>query len=277
MKKNRYDFCLPTLGGSWLLVALFIAGSLIFGLILGWAQGISGSAILKAQSLSYILSFVIPFAFIFLKAGQAMNAENAVSRPVDRLDSGGFKPLAFFGVIALAMLALTVIIEPLSTFIPMPDSIKDLFEKIFNNSSTFDLVLSTCILAPLCEEFFCRGIMMRGIMNHSTPWKAIFWSAFIFAAIHMNPWQSIPAFIIGVFFGWIYYRTGSLRATIFLHCLNNSTAVALSKIFPDMGADEGIIDLMPAGQYAVLYAVCLAVAAVCILLLNKKLPHKSDK
>ena len=93
----------------------------------------------------------------------------------------------------------------------------------------------------------------------------------------MNPWQSIPAFIIGVFFGWIYYRTGSLRATIFLHCLNNSTAVALSKIFPEMGADEGIIDLMPAGQYAVLYAACLAVAAGCILLLNKKLPHKSDK
>lgn len=274
MKSNRYDYCLPTLGTSWLLVALFIAGSAIFGLAVGVLQGIfPDSTVLQSQSFSYILSFVVPFAYIYFSAGRerAASLQTESRLPVNRPDFGALRPAAFFVTIALAMLALTIITEPLTTFIPMPDSIRAMFEKIFYDSTLPDLILSTCIMAPLCEEFFCRGTMLRGIRYHSTPWKAILWSAFIFALIHLNPWQSIPAFIIGVFFGWIYYRTGSLWATIFLHCLNNSAAVALSQAFPDLGVDEGIIDLIPAGQYAVLYVAALAVFAGCLLILNKKL------
>ena len=108
------------------------------------------------------------------------------------------------------MLSLSVVIEPTTSFIPMPDSIKAIFEKAFVESALWDMIVSTCILAPLLEELLCRGIMLRGMLaRRKAPWKAIVWSALIFAVMHMNPWQSIPAFLIGLLLGWVYYRTHS--------------------------------------------------------------------
>lgn len=280
MKNSRYQYYQPSLGTSWLLVALFIGSSLIFGVILGAVKMLVPSALTDSTTLAYIVSFVIPFAFIFAMAGKERNmAEFTGTQPValNDPDFGALKPLPFFILLALAILALGVVIEPLTCFIPMPDAVKKLFEELFNNSSIIDTVLSTCILAPLCEEFFCRGIMMRGMAEHMPARKAIFWSAFIFAVIHMNPWQAIPAFLIGLLFGWVYYRTGSLWATIFMHCVNNSTATILSRAMPDMAVDSSFMDILPTGQYIALYAACLAVAAAAIYLLNKKMPEKALK
>ena len=280
MKTSRYNYYQPSLGNSWLLVALFIGGSLIVGMIIGILALVIPLPAIKSDSLSYILSFALPFLYIYLVSGSARNnAPFTGLQPVaiNKPDFGDFKALPFFLLLMLAVLALGVVIEPLTYFIPMPDAVKQLFESIFNNSSTVDLVLSTCILAPLCEEFFCRGMMTRGMAQHGSSKKAIIWSAVIFAVIHMNPWQSIPAFVIGLLFGWVYYRTGSLWATIFMHCVNNTISVILSKTMPDMAVDSSFIDILPTGWYIALYSVCLAITVAAILLLNKKMPKKAIK
>ena len=280
MKTSRYNYYQPSLGNSWLLVALFVGGSLLMGFILGALKLLIPSSIFDWQSLSYIMSFVIPFIYIFIASGNERSmAQFTGLQPVaiNKPDFGDFKALPFFLLLMLTVLALGVVIEPLTYFIPMPEAVKQLFESIFNNSSTADLVLSTCILAPLCEEFFCRGLMTRGMAQHGSAKKAIIWSAVIFAVIHMNPWQSIPAFVIGLLFGWVYYRTGSLWATIFMHCVNNTISVILSKTMPDMAVDSSFIDILPTGWYIALYATCLAITVAAIMLLNKKMPKKALK
>jgi len=275
-KAFRFDYYLPTLGSSWLIVALLIIGSLIFGLMLGFVQRISPEPVWKAQSLAYILTILVPLLFVWKMAGIARNASFG-SEPAVRVNDPDFGSLgapAFFVLTALALLALTTLVEPLTTLIPMPEHFKEVFRLAFVNTKLGDAILGTCILAPLFEELLCRGLMMRGMMQHLSPRSAILWSAFIFAFIHMNPWQAIPAFIFGVFFGWVYWKTRCLWATIFLHCLNNSFSTLLTRILPDLDVDEGIIDILPKDQYILLYIGCAAIFALCLALLVKKLPKR---
>ena len=279
---TKLDWYKPGLGESWIIALTMLLSGLVFGLFIGLMKTISPSAanVWDAQSLSYILTFLFPAVFIAVRANSAktsaiMNGTDpiAVNHPSFG-KAGGF---GAFALAALGMLALSVVIEPLTAILPMPDSIKALFESVFVNTKLWDAILATCILAPILEELLCRGIMLRGMLTRISPWKAIFWSALIFAVIHLNPWQSIPAFIIGFFFGWLYYRTGYLWLTIFLHCLNNSLSTALTRLFPDIEIDQGLIDILPHGTYIIVYAACAVVLAMVIILLHRLLPKKANE
>ena len=268
---KRLDYYYPSLGGSWLLVALLLGGSLVFGLVLGIAQMVFHSPVLSATTLSYLCSMLLPMLFIWLMATRNQK-EGLPAVPVNKPDFGQLKGFPAFALAALAMLSLTVLIDPLTRLMPMPDSIKALFERVFLQTNLTDSIIATCILAPLLEELLCRGMIQRGIARTRSPRSAILWSAFIFALIHMNPWQAIPAFVLGLLFGWIYYRTGCLWLTIFLHWLNNSLSTLLSRTIPDMGMDTGFIDLLPTGGYIALYAGAAAWLFLSLWLLRKHLP-----
>lgn len=261
---NKFSYYKPGVGDSWILVLLFFAGSLILGMIIGfvWPQA--------PQSVSYILSMALPFAYIRLKSGTAFLCEEqpvSLNRPLKDTT----RPAVAVAAAAVAMLALSVVIEPLTQIIPMPDSFKALFEQIFNDSALWDMLLSTCVLAPLLEETLCRGILLRGMLQHTSPVKAILWSALIFAVLHANPWQAIPAFILGTFFGWIYWKTGNLALTMFLHCLNNSISAAVTRIWPDLDIDAGLSDIMDKGPYIAVYVASCVILIVLLYLLNEKI------
>lgn len=268
---KRFNYYAPSLSESWLLVATLMFGMIVIGLLFGiiWPKA--------PQSITYGLGMLFPLVFAF-SAGGRRRKMGAAPVPVSDLHLGEISPLHFAIALFISLIALSVVIEPATAFIPMPEKIKELFARAFLDSTLPDLIISTCILAPLCEELLCRGLIMRGILdNGATPRKAILWSAAIFALIHLNPWQSIPAFAIGIFFGWVYYRSGSLWTTIALHALNNSISVVLSRIWPDMMFDQGLIDILPTGSYIVLYIASAALLFAALSTLNRKLPKLCTK
>lgn len=254
-----FKYCKPSLGESWLLVALLFAGSLAAGFMLRSAP----------QSLSYAVMMLIPLLYCAWMGRQAA-VSGASPLPVDDPHFGRLPAWGLIGIASLALLSLSFVIEPTTSFIPMPDSIKAVFEKAFVDSALWDMVVSTCILAPLLEEFLCRGMMMRGMLTRMHPRKAIFWSALIFAVMHFNPWQSIPAFLVGLLLGWVYWRTHSLWATIFLHCLNNSVSTAISRVWSDLPVDAGWRDVLPPTVYWAVYAGSAVVLAVTLYVLHEK-------
>ena len=260
---QQYKYCKPGVGASWLLVALVFVGSLVGGMLTFAWQTVP-------QSLTYLIMMCFPLAACWWMGAQAQLR----GEPALRVDAPHFGKLGAFGVLALAaiaMLSLSVVIEPTTSFIPMPDSIKAIFEKAFVESALWDMIVSTCILAPLLEELLCRGIMLRGMLaRRKAPWKAIVWSALIFAVMHMNPWQSIPAFLIGLLLGWVYYRTHSLWATIFLHCLNNSISTVISRVWADLPIDAGLKDVLPETTYWIVYVAAALLLAITLVILNEK-------
>lgn len=82
--------------------------------------------------------------------------------------------------------------------------------------------LTIGVAAPLLEEMLFRGIILKFLLKKYAPWKAIVLSAVIFGAFHLNIWQFVGAFLIGIYMGYLYWRTGSLFYPVLLHFLNNS-------------------------------------------------------
>ena len=126
-------------------------------------------------------------------------------------------------------------------------------------------LLCVSVFAPLFEEWLCRGMVLRGLLNakkadgsrRMAPGWAIVISALFFAVIHANPWQAIAAFSLGVLFGYVYYRTGSIWLTMLMHFTNNFFALVLSNI-EGLAEMEGFKDVLPGGLYWAVLVFCAA-------------------
>ena len=123
--------------------------------------------------------------------------------------------------------------------------------------------LVTAIFAPIFEEWLCRGMVLRGLLTKMKPVWAIVISALFFAIIHMNPWQALNAFIIGLVMGYVYYKTGSLLLTMLIHFVNNGTAVVAAQFAGEEEA-EYWFEVLPTGWYIVLVVAGVAVLAACM-------------
>ena len=189
--------------------------------------------------------------------------------PINRANFGKLGiPLTFILLIPLT-LSLSIIVEPIMNWWEMPDWIKNLFESLMTGNIVA-ATLTVAVMAPLLEEWMCRGIIMRGLMYHTGPIIAILWSAFIFGFMHFNPWQGVPAFFLGILFGWIYWRTRSLWAPIFMHFVNNGTSVLLTILYPNLPMDFTLRDMIPGSQYFIVYIAAIVISVAIILLMHKK-------
>jgi membrane protease YdiL (CAAX protease family) len=92
-------------------------------------------------------------------------------------------------------------------------------------------IIAICLVAPIVEEILFRGVFLRSFLRQYTPTKAILLSAILFSLAHVNPAQFVLALVLGVFSGWLYYRSYSLWPSIICHILFNS----LSFIVPASG------------------------------------------
>lgn len=88
-------------------------------------------------------------------------------------------------------------------------------------------LLSVGVVAGISEEIIFRGMICNSLARYNKGFAVIV-SALIFSIMHMNLDQGIPAFFVGICFGYIYLRSGSLLVTISLHILNNFIAVLIT-------------------------------------------------
>src|SRR3954449_2550972 len=89
------------------------------------------------------------------------------------------------------------------------------------------LVVAFCVAAPVSEELFARGFLYRGWSeSFLKPAGAIVLSSLAWTVLHIqyDLFFLGEVFSIGVLFGYLRYRTGSLWLTILLHGLNNLAA-----------------------------------------------------
>ena len=131
--------------------------------------------------------------------------------------------------------------------------------------------LTISVFAPLLEEVLFRGAIQGYMMRHFKPWTAIICSALVFGLIHMNPVQIVYATCLGIIFGWIYYRTGSLLPVILGHILNNgfATIVTLSGVEEESITSADTTEKLIMG---LVFIVATFVALKLVQKLNKELP-----
>ena len=276
----------PQFGGSLLIILVLILGGGMLGAVVTVIAGaitgdFSAEGLMSGKlSLLYFAQMIVPVLFIWLMGH--VKSQNPMEAPVkvDAPHLGKFNWLTLGILLMLVTLSLAWILDPVTEFFPMPDSFKQMFDNI--SSSPVDTIVSVAIMAPLFEEFVLRGTIERGLLarkgdSRKTAAVAILWSAFLFGVIHLNLWQAIPAFVIGCLLGWVYYRTHSIWATIFMHFVNNFSSIALFWAIPAMDADatsrENFKALTGSDMYYwIIVGGGVVITIVGIWLLDKYLP-----
>lgn len=89
-------------------------------------------------------------------------------------------------------------------------------------------LLLLCVVGPLTEEVVFRDGILRQLVRWGlSPLWAVVASSAIFALVHGNLQQAIPAFVLGLALGMLFAKTGDLRLCLPAHIFNNTMAVAL--------------------------------------------------
>lgn len=92
------------------------------------------------------------------------------------------------------------------------------------------LIFVIGVLTGIGEEFFFRGSLQRLMVESRVNKHVAVWvTAIIFSAIHLQFFGFVPRLLLGAFFGYMLLWSGSLWLPILAHTLNNSFAVVSSQ------------------------------------------------
>jgi len=183
-------------------------------------------------------------------------------------------PFIIIGTVAL----LFGIISPIGNLIPMPESIKKAFMDFGSQTGVFAFMLMV-VAAPILEELIFRGIILDGLLKKYSPEKSILLSSLLFGLVHLNPWQFVTGFIIGIFAGWIYYKTKSLSLTIIIHAAANLSGYIMRYIIDmDSSMDDTLVEMYGGLTNLILVIVgSIIIVTVCIYFLGKEFSkHKAQ-
>lgn len=114
------------------------------------------------------------------------------------------------------------------TILPVPESLVQALSIVGGDTSSIFLILGPVLSASVLEEGLFRGLILYGFLRNYPLNKALVCSALLFGFLHMNPWQFVGSFIMGIVFGWWFTRTQSLWPCLVGHSLNNSIAAIFS-------------------------------------------------
>lgn len=247
----------------WMMVGAVIGNVITFvlGIFFGteWVSS-------YGTVIAYPIMFIPP---MFYARRRSMMREHLEANP---LNKGVFKP---YGaplcalLVSLMTLAAGYISDPVVTLLPeMPEFLEQALESMVNGNVLINL-LCVSVFAPFFEEWLCRGMVLRGLLARNVkPVWAILFSAFFFAFIHLNPWQAIPAFLLGCLFGYVYYKTKSLSLTMLMHCVNNTLAVVLGQIdsLKDM---KSWMDVLEPQLFWIIFAACVLVLVLGVRAISR--------
>lgn len=87
-------------------------------------------------------------------------------------------------------------------------------------------------VAGFAEEMFFRGYMQTRLRRRWSAWPAITVTAAAFGIMHLDPFHSVFAFLVGLFLGWIAEKAGTILPAIAAHVLNNSVWAVTTATLP---------------------------------------------
>ena len=88
-------------------------------------------------------------------------------------------------------------------------------------------VVMACVVGPIAEEIFFRGVLYGSLRKHTTRGLAMLMSAGLFSMAHTNAVGFAPILLLGCFLAYLYERSGSLLSSVTAHILHNTFLVGL--------------------------------------------------
>ncbi len=112
-------------------------------------------------------------------------------------------------------------------------------------------IVAVVLVAPVVEEFIFRGLIMTRLAQAMPGWLAAALSAAIFGLCHGHPVWFAYTFVLGVLFGLMDLRLGSIWPSILAHMVFNGVGQ--------------VLDLLPEDDVVIMGAYLVLVAAAVVL------------
>ena len=158
------------------------------------------------------------------------------------------------------------------------DLAAQLTERFLQADSVAGMLINVGLLAllpALSEELTFRGTLQQIIGERREAGGerrkvhiAIWVSAIIFSAVHMQFYGFVPRMLLGALFGYMFVWTGSLWVPVLMHFVNNGIAVVVYYLIDSQGLASGSknwADTIGAGSTWWLGVLSLIVAVVLVI------------
>ena len=130
-----------------------------------------------------------------------------------------------------------------------------------------------CLLGPVLEELIFRGVLLDGLRKYGN-WFGIIISSILFGLMHQNFMQCIPAICMGIVWGYMTVKTGSIIPSIIIHILNNSLSslllilmenVDITAMIEDIQLTQYVPLIIALGINMIFRLVCIIASAIIII------------
>lgn len=247
MKKTIFNPELPYIKSPAIALVLLFSIFGFFALTLPFITSFLTGIIKKPQAAMQIaMLFQDIFLFIFPAIITALLATRLPARLL------AINPIRSWSVLLLAIATLLCAIPAMNAIVEwnqnlhfptelsaletairnLEDSANAAIETLMTGANIATLILSVLIIgvmAGFSEEIFFRGAMQRLLTAQmQKPAISIWLTAIIFSVLHFQFFGFVPRMLLGAFFGYMLYWSGSIWIPIALHVLNNSIVVISS-------------------------------------------------
>lgn len=172
-----------------------------------------------------VISFVW-YYFGYVKPEKAEGKNNPAAKKMKDLRSVG---MIAFG--AAASWTLAVVLQ-MTTSMLLPDAAEylDTVMAGITSDSVLVNILLIVVMAPISEELFIRGIILRRAEKSFGLIGCMVLSTVMFAVFHMNPIQFIYVIPGGMLLGYVGVKYHSVIPCIIIHMINNGLSMIVPKL-----------------------------------------------
>lgn len=129
------------------------------------------------------------------------------------------------------------------------------------------------IMAGIGEELVFRGMLQPELQRATGNIHAAIWiSAILFSAIHVQFFGFVPRMLLGVLFGYLYYWSGNILVPMIAHFVNNGFSLIMVYLY-----QLGIVSIdMDSGEPASPFLIVLFTLFTFGILLYLKKFHREN-
>ncbi len=196
---------------------------MVVGICLGIIEAATGHRFSAGNGVNPVALIVGNTAAAFFVLRLQLRASRMPWRGFFRPRSQWVRLLPAFLLIMIGeVLLVSELANWMMKFVPPPQFLRDFARPLGDLAAhPFSGPFALIVVAAVTEEFVFRGLVLRGLLDRTSPARAITISAGLFAIMHLNPWQMPTALFIGMILGWVYWRTRSLALCVAGHAFHN--------------------------------------------------------
>ncbi len=188
-----------------------------------------------------------------------------------RLAPADWRLLALSVVGLVGLFPLVQWLGELNAELPIPEIVREFeqlmiepIERMLKQPGALGFNLSMIALTPaICEELLFRGYVQRQIERSGGVAAGVLITGLIFGAYHLQITKIIPLVVLGIYLGYITWRSGSILPAVIVHFANNAAAVMIGTYAarsPDMTLAD--LDSVHIPWYFLLAGVLFLIGAV---------------